>query len=167
MKIARESWIILAIGLADLITTIIFIQGSSAQEANPLFRRCWEMGLAAFIGAKLAMLAGPLVILEWARRRRPRFTSFALRGAIAAYLVIYGIGCAHVNTRSYTEEYARVHVGRDWAVVPPEQIRYLAHLQNIAERRRHSVRMPMPATGQIRTTIEPSNASIRTAVTAF
>ena len=77
MKIAKESWIIMAIGLADLITTIIFIQNHGAEEANPLFRRYWEMGLMAFILAKLALLVGPLWVLEWARKRNPAFVSWA------------------------------------------------------------------------------------------
>ena len=97
MKIAKETWIILAIGLADLATTILFIQHRGAEEANPLFKRYWEMGLAAFVGAKIALLVGPLSILEWARIRNPRFVSGALRGAIAAYLVMYGIGFYKLN----------------------------------------------------------------------
>jgi hypothetical protein len=97
MKIAKETWIILAIGLADLATTILFIQHRGAEEANPLFKRYWEMGLAVFVGAKIALLVGPLSILEWARTRNPKFVNSALRGAIAAYLVMYGIGFYKLN----------------------------------------------------------------------
>ena len=97
MKIAKETWVILFIGLADLITTIVFIQHHGAREANPLFRRYWEMGLVAFILAKMAMLVGPLCVLEWARKRNPRFVNWALRGAIAAYLVMYSVGFVHLN----------------------------------------------------------------------
>lgn len=97
MKIAKETWVILFIGIADLITTIIFIQHHGAEEANPIFRRYWEMGLAAFIIAKMLLLVGPLVVLEWARKRNPRFVNWALRGAIAAYLIMYGVGFAHLN----------------------------------------------------------------------
>lgn len=97
MKIAKETWIIFCIGLADLATTIVFIQQNGAQEANPLFRHYWEMGLAAFVIAKFALLIGPLYILEWARKRNPRFVNWALRGAIAAYLIMYGVGFAKLN----------------------------------------------------------------------
>ncbi|HLJ55322.1 MAG TPA: DUF5658 family protein [Chthonomonadaceae bacterium] len=97
MRIAKETWIIMAIGLADLATTILFIKHHGAQEANPLFQRYWEMGLAAFILAKVALLVGPLYLLEWARLHRPRFTSWALRGAIVAYLLMYGVGVARLN----------------------------------------------------------------------
>ena len=87
----------MAIGLADLATTILFIQHHGAEEANPLFKRYWEMGLAAFVGAKVVLLVGPLSVLEWARHRNPRFVSWALRGAIVAYLVMYGIGYVRLN----------------------------------------------------------------------
>ena len=97
MKIAKESWVIAAIGIADLVTTIIFIQHHGAQEANPVFRHYWNMGLQAFIAAKAICVAGPLFILEWARRRNPRFVSWALRTAIVCYLCLYGIGVAKLN----------------------------------------------------------------------
>ena len=97
MKIAKETWIIMAIGVADLATTILFIQHHGAHEANPLFKRYWEMGLTVFIAAKCALLVGPLVVLEWARRRNPHFVSWALRSAIAAYVVMYGVGYMRLN----------------------------------------------------------------------
>jgi len=97
MKIARESWVIGIIGIADLVTTIVFIQHHGAQEANPLFRHYWEMGLTAFIAAKMICLLGPLLILEWARKSSPRFVSLALRGAIAGYVLLYGVGFMRLN----------------------------------------------------------------------
>lgn len=97
MKIAKESWIIAAIGLADLYSTVVFIRHHGAHEANPIFRSYWEMGLFPFILAKMACLVCPLAILEWARRRRPRLVSFALRGAIAGYVMLYGVGFFHLN----------------------------------------------------------------------
>ena len=98
MKIARETWIIMAIGLADLATTILFIRHHGAEEANPLFKRYWEMGLSVFVLAKIVLLVGPLTVLEWARHRRPQFVSWALRSAIVAYVVMYGVGFARLNT---------------------------------------------------------------------
>jgi hypothetical protein len=111
MKIARESWLILVIGLADLVTTIVFIRAHGAQEANPLFRRYWEMSPAAFVVAKLMLLAGPLAILEWARRRNPRFVMFALRTAIAGYVVMYGVGYYRLNgPTAYANEMSRYEI---------------------------------------------------------
>lgn len=88
---------IAVLGIADLITTIVFIEHHGAEEANPLFRHLWEMGLFAFISAKLLLIACPLMVLEWARKRRPLFTMRALRGAIAAYIMLYGIGFVRLN----------------------------------------------------------------------
>ena len=105
MKITKESCILAAIGLADLVTTIIFIQHHGAQEANPLFRHYWEMGLAAFVAAKFLCLFGPLVVLEWARQRNPRFVMGALRCTIAAYLTLYSIGFTKLNSsQAHAEE---------------------------------------------------------------
>ncbi|HZO91445.1 MAG TPA: DUF5658 family protein [Chthonomonadaceae bacterium] len=97
MRISRESWIIAAIGLADLVTTIIFINRHGAQEANPLFRHVWAMGPAAFVLAKVACIVGPLCVLEWARRHRPRFVRWASQAVIVAYLMLYGIGYMQLN----------------------------------------------------------------------
>lgn len=97
MKIAKESWILAAIGLADLVTTIIFIKDHGAQEANPLFRRYWDMGIPAFIAAKMVCLLGPLLVMEWARSHSERFVNGALRTAIAGYLLLYCVGYLHLN----------------------------------------------------------------------
>src|SRR5579862_1987702 len=97
MKIAKETWIIAAIGVADLVTTIVFIRHNGAQEANPLFRHYWEMGLLAFIIAKMVCLLGPLLVLEWARKSNPRFVAGALRTAIVGYLGFYVVGYMQLN----------------------------------------------------------------------
>ena len=97
MKLAKETWILIAIGIADLISTIFFIQRHGAIEANPLFRHYWQMGLPQFIAAKIAMLAAPLLILEWARRQKPKLVARALRCAIAGYVLMYGVGVARLN----------------------------------------------------------------------
>ncbi len=97
VRIARETWILAAIGLVDLFATITFIRNGDAQEANPLFQRYWNMGVLPFILAKVTLMGAPLCILEWARRRRPRLVTLALRGTIVAYLTFYGIGLFQLN----------------------------------------------------------------------
>ncbi|HLV79636.1 MAG TPA: DUF5658 family protein, partial [Chthonomonadaceae bacterium] len=84
LKISRESWILFAIGTADLLTTIHWIRQGNAQEANPLFHACWEHGVLAFIVAKYVFLLGPLFILEWARQAKPQLGKWALRSAVLA-----------------------------------------------------------------------------------
>jgi len=97
MKISRESIIIAGIGIADLITTLLWVNHHGAQEANPLFRFYLAMGAAWFALMKIVMLAAPILLLEWARSHRPVFTRIASRCAIVGYLGIYVVGVMHLN----------------------------------------------------------------------
>ena len=98
MRISKESWIIACIGIGDLIATIFFIERHGAREANPLFHLLWNAGPIAFVGAKLLCLAGPIAILEWARRHNPAFVLSASRMVIVTYLACYGVGVASLNS---------------------------------------------------------------------
>ncbi|HZT41555.1 MAG TPA: DUF5658 family protein [Chthonomonadaceae bacterium] len=98
---AWESWAIIAIGIADLVTTLVWIHFYGAQEANPLFAFFWRHGVWAFIAAKSIFLMGPLIFLEWARRSRPRFVLLASRFVIVAYLLLYVVGVARLNASDY------------------------------------------------------------------
>ena len=109
MKLAKETWILIAIGVADLISTIFFIQRHGASEANPLFRHYWQMGLPQFVAAKVALMGAPLLILEWARRQKPQMVARALRCAIAGYVLMYGIGVARLNMPAALASAARRH----------------------------------------------------------
>src|SRR6266699_2705460 len=88
-RVAVESVIILAIGVIDLVTTLVWVRQAGAREANPIFRSYLDLGTPYFIAAKMLLLAGPIILLEWARRRRPAFTRLASRFAIAAYAFAY------------------------------------------------------------------------------
>lgn len=97
MKIAKETWMIALLGTIDLITTIVFIQHHGAEEANPIFRFFWQLGIPAFITAKILLTGCPLLVLEWARKRNPRFVQRGMRSAIAGYVAVYGFGFLHLN----------------------------------------------------------------------
>ena len=97
MKIAKETWIIAVLGTIDLITTIVFIQHHGAEEANPIFRFFWHIGIPAFIAAKILLTGCPLLVLEWARKRNPRFVQMGMRTAITGYVAMYGFGFMHLN----------------------------------------------------------------------
>jgi hypothetical protein len=97
MGIAIESVLIAAIGILDLATTLIWVQHHGAQEGNPIFRYYLALGPHWFALGKVILLAGPIVVLEWARRRQPRFTLWASRLAIVAYLGLYSVGVLHLN----------------------------------------------------------------------
>lgn len=100
MRIARESWIITAICIADLITTLWFVGIHGAGEANPIMRFFLLQGVIAFILAKCLLFVGPLVILEWARCQRPVFVRSMLRVAIAGYIGMYGVGVWKINAQA-------------------------------------------------------------------
>jgi hypothetical protein len=110
MKILRESWIIACIGIADLVTTLIWVHHHGAQEANPLFAHYLAMGSVWFAVMKLVLLAGPIFLLEWASRHRPLFTRRASQFAICAYLVLYGVGVAKLNPNLLRPEAAHAEV---------------------------------------------------------
>ena len=107
MKLAKETWIIAAIAMADLVTTIIFIKHHGAQEANPVFSHYWNMGILPFILAKSICVIAPLFVLEWARRRNPRFVSWALRTAIVGYVGLYCMGFMKLNAEPARAESIR------------------------------------------------------------
>ena len=140
MKIARESIWIAIIGLADLITTVLWVRYHGAHEANPVFAHYLQMGLAWFALMKLVLLAGPIFVLEWARRKNPRFTLRAARFAIGAYCGLYIVGFLHLNPNAVRPQSAM-------AELPPAklQARTRPHVPTgdaIGTKARHRPHMP-------------------------
>ncbi|MEJ5251475.1 MAG: hypothetical protein HPY54_12440 [Chthonomonadetes bacterium] len=90
MRLARETWLLLALGLADLASTVYLVRHGLVREANPVM--AWYLvhfGMWAFCAAKTTMLVCPLMILEWARRIKPYLGLLALRIAFIAYVALY------------------------------------------------------------------------------
>ena len=104
MRLSRESWIIFGIGIADLVTTLIWVYSHGAREANPVFAHYLAMGPVPFALMKLVMLAAPIFLLEWAWLQRPRFTMRAARFTICAYLLLYGVGFVKLNAKTFATE---------------------------------------------------------------
>lgn len=67
--------------------------GSKSLQAS-LLRTYGPGGL---ILGKVALLAGPLVVAEWARKRNPAFVRAALRIGIILYLTLYVVGFTRIN----------------------------------------------------------------------
>lgn len=96
--IALESFVLGAICLLDLATTVFWVSYRNASEGNPLMAFYLHRGgTLGFIAAKLVLCVMPLFIAEWARRTNPRFVHSTLRFGIVAYIALYGIGVFHVN----------------------------------------------------------------------
>ncbi|HSV73011.1 MAG TPA: DUF5658 family protein [Chthonomonadales bacterium] len=131
-RIAKESWVLVAICTADLVTTIWLVTTGLATEGNPLMNHYLEQGVLVFIAAKALLVAGPLIVLEWARRSRPAFVHSMMRATIVMYLGIYGVGVLRLNSHAIlggglTPQDIAV---REWARQPitPEEMAYMREM---------------------------------------
>jgi hypothetical protein len=85
-------------GILDLVMTVALLTYTEAGEANPLMARFLDLGMPAFIIAKLASLLLPLCFIEYARSLRPAFVRKASIAGIAGYAVLLGVGIVHANS---------------------------------------------------------------------
>ncbi len=108
MRLARESWILIVICLADLVTTLWLVSRYGASEGNGLMRYYLGMGTLPFIFAKFVMFGAPLLVLEWARRHRPAFVRNMMRCAILLYVGMYGVGVWRINHAAVADAAAEV-----------------------------------------------------------
>ncbi len=120
MKVSRESMVLAAICAADLVTTLWFVNVYGGAEANPLMRYYLERSTALFVVAKVVLVCGPLAVLEWARRMRPRFVTSMLRTAIALYICLYGSVVWRINSGTATQgpSDAEIAAVETWASHP-------------------------------------------------
>lgn len=87
--LCAESWAIILICVADLLTTIALLTKGLAEEGNPIMRYYLEHGLIPFALAKLVLVVAPVVIIEWGRRHRPRTVKTLARVGVMGYLMLY------------------------------------------------------------------------------
>lgn len=80
--------VLVTIGLFDLITSLLLFR-LGFTESNPIFRRLLEYGTWAFIGGKVLMLAGPVLLLEYVRTTHPKSAEQGTWIAAIAYLTLY------------------------------------------------------------------------------
>ena len=134
-RIAKESWILIAICAADLVTTIWLVCAGMAIEGNPVMGHYLDQGIHVFIAAKVLLVAGPLIILEWARRSRPAFVHSMMRATILMYLGFYGVGVLRLNSGAVADPppTPEEHATREWAARPPTK-EELAHLRQLLQR---------------------------------
>jgi hypothetical protein len=96
-KLSNYTFLLGAVGLVDLVTTLYMLEHGDSGEANPLMAPLLAHGVAVLIATKLGLTLVPLSYLEWARHRRPAFVLGAQRAAVAGYLFLYCLGIARVN----------------------------------------------------------------------
>lgn len=97
MSLMKESLILIAIGMLDLVITLALLGHGRAVEGNPIMAYYLQFGVGAFVLAKLALLFLPIFIAEWSKRYKPRFVRLMMRGAITAYVGVYLILFVSVN----------------------------------------------------------------------
>lgn len=98
--LCAESWAIILVCVADLLTTIALLTRGLAEEGNPIMRYYLEHGLIPFALAKLVLVAAPVVIIEWGRRHRPRPVKTLARVGVLGYLTLYAAMFFTINVPS-------------------------------------------------------------------
>lgn len=79
---------IATISLFDLVTTLILLNRGFG-EANPLFASLLEYGHWVFVLTKLAFVIVPILMLEWARTKKPILAEIGCWSAFLLYFVLY------------------------------------------------------------------------------
>jgi hypothetical protein len=87
--VTNESLLICLICIADLVTTLYWVNTGMAQEGNPIMAFFLDQSNAMFIGAKIGTFVPAVVAAEYYRNVRPGWVVRAMRWTIAAYLFIY------------------------------------------------------------------------------
>ena len=81
----RETWIMAALCMIDLVWTLWVIGAKLAVEANPVMLALLQHGVGWFIAFKCAYTFGPLILLEMVRRRHQDVVRRYLRFGIVLY----------------------------------------------------------------------------------
>lgn len=87
-----------AICMADLATTLYWVNQGQAKEGNPIMAWVLSRGHVPFIGVKILTFMPAVVLAEWYRHEHPRVLRL-MRWGIALYLFLYVSGVACHYTR--------------------------------------------------------------------
>lgn len=80
---------LVTVAMFDLVTTLMWLNAGHG-EGNPLFAFFASKGSFAFVLGKLAFVVGPLLIIEWARSKRPVTAEIGTWMAALAYTYLWG-----------------------------------------------------------------------------
>ena len=95
----KESLILFAVALADLMATLLLVGRNRAVEGNPVMGFYLNIGVGVFIVVKLALIILPIFVVEWSRQYRPRFARNIVRLAIVTYVGLYLVLFLGINVR--------------------------------------------------------------------
>jgi hypothetical protein len=97
MRPSRETLIVAAICVLDLLSTLFLVQHRDASEGNAVMNFYLQLGIAPFVGVKCLLFVPALLIAEWYRHRNPRLVIRTLRVVIVLYLTVYSAYVYHAN----------------------------------------------------------------------
>lgn len=117
MTLMRESLVLAAVCLADLLSTLVLVGHQHASEGNPLMGYYLQLGIGVFILVKLMLVVLPVFILEWSKKFVPTFARRVVRIAIVAYVVVYAGLFLGVNVRPLFADHAPIQPPAEHHVV--------------------------------------------------
>jgi uncharacterized membrane protein len=98
VRILPANALLIAVGLADLLSTLFWLRTGQAIEMNPVMAAVLHAGLGAFILVKLSTLVAYVSVVEWYRRHRnPAFARLVGSITLIGYVGIYAISFCFVN----------------------------------------------------------------------
>lgn len=97
-RVSTESLILIAICMADMISTLYFVLKGAAVEQNPLMAACINHSPGMFVMVKMVSFVPFVVVVELYRRKNPDFAKAVTRCAIALYVITFTVLTLHINT---------------------------------------------------------------------
>jgi hypothetical protein len=85
-KVRLSTLCLLIVGVSDLILSLIWLNAGYG-EGNPLFAWLARYGSIPFAMGKIIFLAGPIGIIEFARKTHPRTAELGTWTAVALYML--------------------------------------------------------------------------------
>ncbi len=87
-RVHLSTTVLLTIGAFDLITTLIWLS-RGGREGNQFFAMLASHGSLPLVAGKLAFLFIPVLVLEYARAKRPVSAEIGTWVAVVGYLILY------------------------------------------------------------------------------
>lgn len=91
IRVSVESLILVAICLADMLSTLYCVLNGYGSEQNPLMAACINHSPVTFVMVKMLSFVPFVIAIELYRRRNPGFARKACRYAIALYVVTFSV----------------------------------------------------------------------------
>lgn len=88
---------LVAVGLLDLVTTLVWFRNGCAVEANPVMAALLHAGLPTFVTVKVFTLVAYVAAVAWYRHRNATFCRTVSNFTLFAYLFLYATSFWCVN----------------------------------------------------------------------